>query len=194
MARHHTEYIRLSSVAGAFWARRSSIHKKPSDLQSFTLESHPVCLIRPIKADYYSFLRRAATAADKAANPVPKRTTVTGSGIGTGWGGETGVVAGVGDPIAEVGVTVDPGGTVAVGPGTVAVDPGGTVAVGPGTVAVAAGTVGVAAGTVGVGGGEVGVSAASCAKTLRWPIKAGAKIQPTISKSAATKANFEAFA
>lgn len=135
-------------------------------------------------------MRRAATAADKAANPVPKSTTVTGSGIGTGCGGcEDGVDVGmgVGFEASGVNVAVAPGGTVAVGPGTVGVDPGGTVAVGPGAV-------GVAPGAVGVGGGAVGVSAPSCAKTRLWLVKAGAKTRPRISKSTAKKANFEAFA
>lgn len=52
--------------------------------------------------------RRVATAADKAAKPVPKSTTVTGSGIGTG---------GLG--IGPSGVAVGPGG---VGSSEIGVD------------------------------------------------------------------------
>ena len=43
----------------------------------------------------FSFLRRRAAAAERAAKPVPKRTTVIGSGIETGDGG-TGVLVGRG--------------------------------------------------------------------------------------------------
>ena len=58
------------------------------------------------------FFRRAATAADSAANPVPNRTTVIGSGTGTGPEG--------GDTIGvDVSVTVGTGVAVSVTGGTV---------------------------------------------------------------------------
>lgn len=86
-----------------------------------------------------SFLRRlAATAAESAARPVPKSTTVTGSGIGTGRlsvggsSGRVGVAVGVsaGGVFVGVGVSVEPGGTVFVAVGVgVSVEPGGTVLV-----------------------------------------------------------------
>ena len=61
---------------------------------------------------YFSFLRREATAADNAAKPVPKRTTVTGSGIGTG--PDDGIEVGVsgGRVAIWVGVLVGPGGVL----------------------------------------------------------------------------------
>jgi len=106
-------------------------------------------------------LRREAAAAESAARPVPKRTTVIGSGIsagGTGVGG---------------GVTVCGGCRVSVGPGSVAV--GGTdvfVAVGGTDVFVAVGGTGVFV-AVGKVGCEVGVSAAngaaSTAGTAKFP-------------------------
>jgi hypothetical protein len=52
----------------------------------------PAAMGSSLLADYssplpLSFLRRDAAAADRAANPVPKRTTVIGSGMETGAGG-----------------------------------------------------------------------------------------------------------
>lgn len=61
---------------------------------------------------YFSFLRREATAADNAAKPVPKRTTVTGSGIGTGPDGGTAVGVSGGKVAIWVGVLVGPGGVL----------------------------------------------------------------------------------
>lgn len=51
-------------------------------------------------------MRREATAAERAASPVPKRITVTGSGIGTGPdGGGVGVNVSGGKVIIAVGVS-----------------------------------------------------------------------------------------
>jgi hypothetical protein len=97
-------------------------------------------------------LRREAAAADSAANPVPKSTTVIGSGIGTGAGG---VVVGVG--------------VASPGPSVVGVAVGCEVLVGVG---VLVGGTGVA---VGVGGWVVGVSAAGCWATIRWALKESGK-------------------
>ena len=41
-----------------------------------------------------SLLRRLATAAESAAKPVPNRTTVTGSGMGTTFGVAVGLIVG----------------------------------------------------------------------------------------------------
>jgi len=105
-------------------------------------------------------LRREATAAERAANPVPKRITVTGSGIGTGPdGGGVGVSVSGGSVISAVGVSDGIGVFVGVSGGV------------PVGVAVAVGVVVATSVFVGVGeGGSVGVSVisagASCAKTL----------------------------
>jgi hypothetical protein len=54
-------------------------------------------LVQTIAAKaFYSLLRREAAAAESAARPVPKSTTVIGSGIGTGSGVGGGVVGGGG--------------------------------------------------------------------------------------------------
>lgn len=63
----------------------------------------------------HRLLRRVATAAERAANPVPKRTTVTGSGIGTGRG--TGVAVGAGVLVGPIGVSDAVGAIVLVGVG-----------------------------------------------------------------------------
>ena len=79
-----------------------------TDLLLPTLRLH-----QPSRASrYFSFLRREATAADNAAKPVPKRTTVTGSGIGTG--PDDGIAVGVsgGKVAIWVGVLVGPGGVL----------------------------------------------------------------------------------
>jgi hypothetical protein len=62
---------------------------------------------------YSLFLRREATAAESAARPVPKRTTVIGSGIGTGpdTGGTVVGVSG-GSVTTRVGVLVGPTGVL----------------------------------------------------------------------------------
>jgi len=99
---------------------------------------------------YSSFLRREARAAESAAKPVPNRTTVIGSGIGTGPDG-VGVDVPGGSVTTCVGVLVGPSG-VLVGVVGVLVAPSGVlvgVAVG-GVVEVAVGcsvTVVSAAGT-----------------------------------------------
>ena len=80
--------------------------------------------------------RRVATAADNAARPVPKSTTVTGSGTVTGV---------VGGTTAGVGVFVGTGVKVGVLVGTDVFVAGIDVAVGVTGVAVAGSAVGVSA-------------------------------------------------
>ena len=115
-----------------------------------------------------SFLRRAATAAESAAKPVPNRTTVTGSGIGTGPdGGGVGVGVAGGNVTMTGGVFV--GGGVSVGETDVLVGVGVGVSVDGTTV------------SVGVGdGGSVGVSVisagASCAETKPVAVQLGIEI------------------
>jgi hypothetical protein len=77
--------------------------------------THTITIVRD--DDYSLFLRRDATAADNAANPVPKSTTVIGSGIGTGPGGEIGGT-GVDVTVAGGKITTCVGVLVSVGIGT----------------------------------------------------------------------------
>jgi hypothetical protein len=96
-----------------------------------------------------SFLRRDAAAAESAARPVPKRTTVIGSGMVTGAGGAGGSGVTVGVAVGASGSVVGVSVGVAVGSGV-----GGSVV---GT------SVG---GSVGCGDGVSAAGTPSCANTL----------------------------